>query len=467
MVLDDSTIAVNWSLSRQLGIYRIKGLGTVNEWSVKGLFKKTESELLTEEVLAGKKIFHNATDLRMGTDGYMSCATCHLEGGSDRRVWDFTDRGEGFRRTLSLKARSGMQHGPLHWSANFDEVQDFEHDIRGPQNGLGFLTVSEEEFKNQESPLGPKKSGRNPGLDALAAYLVSLDSVSPSPYRNPDGSFTKAAIRGQKVFLRDDVGCVKCHTPPTFTDSKMPKPNETFSFPSVPGNATHHLTPQEFLVHDVGTITPKSGTRLNAELNGLDTPTLLGLWNGGPYLHDGSASNLRSVINEKNPNDQHGKTSHLSENEKDDLIAYLLQIDGNGEHAAIPNVNLKTHHTQSLLEPPPYSRELAAYVIPFKNETYAVQCQGANSLQDTVLKTNRVTYCEFQSRSVFPLRDICLFSCTMLPNHILVLACSLKIFCLKPKSMSTGSANIGGVPPSLTAFTLEAIMLLYSFRMFM
>ena len=33
--------------------------------------------------------------------------------------------------------------------------------------------------------------------------------------------------------------------------------------------------------------------RLGGPLDGLDTPTLLGLWNSGPYPHDGSADELK------------------------------------------------------------------------------------------------------------------------------------------------------------------------------
>ena len=35
------------------------------------------------------------------------------------------------RNTITLHGRAGIAHGNVHWSANFDEIQDFEHDIRG------------------------------------------------------------------------------------------------------------------------------------------------------------------------------------------------------------------------------------------------------------------------------------------------------------------------------------------------
>jgi hypothetical protein len=37
--------------------------------------------------------------------GYLSCASCHLDGEGDNLVWDFTQRGEGLRNTIPLRSR--------------------------------------------------------------------------------------------------------------------------------------------------------------------------------------------------------------------------------------------------------------------------------------------------------------------------------------------------------------------------
>src|SRR5262245_21318825 len=80
-------------------------------------------------------------------------------------------------------------------------------------------------------------------------------------------------------------------------------------------------------LHDVGTITEDSGTRAGEPLFGIDTPTLLGVWETAPYLHDGSAPTLRDVLTSKNPDDLHGFVSALSPEELDELVAYVEQID--------------------------------------------------------------------------------------------------------------------------------------------
>jgi cytochrome c peroxidase len=56
----------------------------------------------------------------------------------------------------------------------------------------------------------------------------------------------------------------------------------------------------------------------------LDVPSLLHLWDTAPYLHDGRARTLHDVFTVHNPQDRHGKTSHLTAQQLDDLVAFLL-----------------------------------------------------------------------------------------------------------------------------------------------
>lgn len=229
-------------------------------------------EILSPAVLRGKQIFYNASDPRMSAEGYISCATCHVDGGDDGRVWDFTGRGEGLRNTTTLRGRAGTGHGNVHWSANFDEIQDFENDIRNNFGGSGFL--SDADFAATSHPLGPPKAGLSADLDALAAYVTSLgaQTVPRSPHRSADGSPTAAALAGQAHFTA--LGCPACHPAPDFTDSTLGAAN----------------------LHDVGTIRTTSGGRLGEPLLGIDTPSLLGAWAGAPYFHDGSAADINDVF---------------------------------------------------------------------------------------------------------------------------------------------------------------------------
>jgi DNA-binding beta-propeller fold protein YncE len=264
------------------------------------------AEPLSPSIANGKRHFYSSKAPVHSKDNYISCASCHADGGGhDGRTWDFTHKGEGLRNTMDLRGRSGTADGPLHWSGNFDEVQDFEIDIVNAFGGTGLAADG-----NPPNPaLGLKNSGRSVNLDDLAAYVTSLSNAPPSPFRLPDRTLSPAARRGKALFLRSDLACTQCHIPPAFTDS--------------------FLTPDvaNFIFHDVGTLQPSSGQRLGSPLSGIDTPSLLGLWASAPYLHDGSAATLSDLFTSRNADDTHGRTSSLSSDEVDDLISYLSSLD--------------------------------------------------------------------------------------------------------------------------------------------
>jgi cytochrome c peroxidase len=54
-----------------------------------------------------------------------------------------------------------------------------------------------------------------------------------------------------------------------------------------------------------------------------NTPSLIGVGATGPYFHDGSAKTLREVVTVGNPGDRMGRTSQLSSDQVDALVAYL------------------------------------------------------------------------------------------------------------------------------------------------
>jgi DNA-binding beta-propeller fold protein YncE/mono/diheme cytochrome c family protein len=286
------------------------------------------AESLPTNVLHGKEIFYDATSTRLNEEGYMSCASCHLDGSHDGRVWDLTGFGEGLRNTIDLRGRAGTAHGRLHWSANFDEVQDFEGQIRALGSGSGLMNNSSFTNGTRSHPLGLAKHGISADLDALADYVASLNKVPSSPYRNPDGTLTSDAVAGRQLF--NQLNCFACHGGEHFTDS----PQGGF--------------------HSVGTLKASSGQRLGGALIGLDTPTLRGLWTTAPYLHDGSAPTLLNVLTTANPTNAHGATSALSSNQLAQLVAYLNQIDDT-EPPALPAAGIGL---------PSFTNYLASYSLP-------------------------------------------------------------------------------------------------------
>lgn len=128
--------------------------------------------------------------------------------------------------------------------------------------------------------------------DAIDAYLKTLKPV-PSPHL-VNGKLSLAAQRGERLFRSEETRCAECHPPPLFTDLKP---------------------------YGVGTRAPLDGAA-----DTFDTPTLIELWRTAPYLHDGSLATLRDLLTLANPNDRHGKTSHLSADQIRDLCEYLLSL---------------------------------------------------------------------------------------------------------------------------------------------
>jgi cytochrome c peroxidase len=267
---DGLRLFVHNFMDRTVGVHSLEALLRRGESSAAqvGWMSTVGTEKLSATVLKGKQLFYDARDPRLARDAYMSCASCHNDGGHDGRTWDLTGQGEGLRNTISLRGRAGAQ-GRLHWSGNFDEVQDFEGQIRSLAQGTGLMTDAQFNTGTRAQPLGDRKSGVSADLDALAAYVSSLTTFDASPWRTSAGQLTTAASAGRSVFA---AHCVSCHGGNDFTDSAAG------------------------VLRNVGTLKPSSGKRLNATLTGLDTPTLRDVWATAPYLHDGSAATVDDAV---------------------------------------------------------------------------------------------------------------------------------------------------------------------------
>ena len=234
------------------------------------------------DVLLGKKLFYTAHP-PMTQRRWISCSSCHPDGDADGRTWQ---QPEGLRNTQPLFGLKETH--PIHWSADRDEVHDFEHTIRSAlMGGRGLIRG------DVNASLDQPNTGLSKELDALAAYTNS-HKFELSPYST--SGLSESAKRGRELFMSKEVGCAKCHSGDYYTDRKM---------------------------HDVGTgrddPTEKMGTKF-------DTPTLLGVYRSAPYLHHGKAATLTEMLTTSNPNDEHGKTSHLDESQIADLVEYLKAL---------------------------------------------------------------------------------------------------------------------------------------------
>lgn len=243
---------------------------------------------LGEEILLGKRLFYTALQ-PMTSRLWISCASCHPDGQSDGKTWH---NPEGLRNTQSL-AGMAWTH-PIHWSADRDEVQDFEHTIRGPlMQGKGLV-------RGKINPaLDAPNKGLSRALDAMSAYSNTHEFIL-SPYAKK--GLNPAAVRGRKLFFSKQTQCANCHSGPFLTDS---------------------VPTQKFIRHNVGTAVDNPGEKMGPEY---DTPTLLGIYRTAPYLHHGKAQTLEEVLTVYNHDDKHGITSQLSKQEIADLAEFLKAL---------------------------------------------------------------------------------------------------------------------------------------------
>lgn len=262
----------------------------------------------TPEWVRGKVLFNTALP-PLTSQRWIACSSCHPDGHSDGRVWH---NPEGLRKTPPMM---GLAHThPLHWSADRDEVQDFEYTIRGRlMQGAGLLRgpiKPKQGFRPTE--LDEPLSGRSPDLDAMAIYSNAFE-FTLSPHIPAPGKLSPAAQRGKAIFFDATVGCASCHSGPYYSDSSLQKP---------------------YKLHDVGTGQDDPKEKIGPKY---DTPTLLGVYRSAPYLHHGKAKTLRDVLTTCNKEDKHGKTSHLKPAEIDDLVAFLKSLPYEKPPAETPN----------------------------------------------------------------------------------------------------------------------------------
>lgn len=249
---------------------------------------KVSENPLGEEKLLGKILFYSALQPMVGRR-WISCSSCHPDGDSDGRTWQ---NPEGLRNTTALYAMAWTH--PLHWSADRDETQDFEHTIRGQlMQGQGLVRG-----RVHESLDKPNK-GLSKALDALAVY----SNGHPVPYSpHSKSGLSDSAKRGKELFFSAETRCATCHSGPYYSDSTPVKP---------------------YKLHDVGTGDSDKTEKMGPKY---DTPTLLSVYRTAPYLHHGEAKTLEDVLRKCNPDDKHGKTSHLGDSQIADLVEFLKAL---------------------------------------------------------------------------------------------------------------------------------------------
>ena len=210
----------------------------------------------------GESLFNDATHT---FQSWQSCSTCHHEARADGLNWDLSNDGIGnTKNTKSLLFSDRTP--PLTMTGILDSL-----DACVPFELRTVLFT----FLPQEDRA------------AMISYLSSMKPL-PSPHLEK-GKPGTSAQRGEEVFKK--AKCVNCHKGEYFTSMET---------------------------KNVGTYTAGDQHR------SFDVPSLREVWRTAPYLHHGRAVSVRDVITKFNPDDRHGHTSELTEQEITDLMNYIL-----------------------------------------------------------------------------------------------------------------------------------------------
>lgn len=220
-----------------------------------------------DDVRHGEMLFNDA---RVCFQGWLTCSTCHPDGRTDGLAWDLLNDGIGNPKNAKSLLLSGQTPPVMSLGVRASMVVAVESGFKYIQ----FHQPREEEIRT------------------VSAYL---DAMKParSPFVSKTGELSEAARRGKELFFSREVGCAKCHPEPLYTDLAM---------------------------YDVGTRGKYD------RHDSYDTPILAEMFRSAPYLHDGSAVTMREALRDRNMDDRHGRTSHLSEQQLDDLCEYVLSL---------------------------------------------------------------------------------------------------------------------------------------------
>ncbi len=268
----------------------------------------------------GRRLFF---DPGASASGTTSCATCHR---ADRAWSDAQARAVGDNGQLlpfkspTLLNVAGLDR--LGWTGRFADtpsVSLFAMNSTATMNMpvsnlIDYLGGRPDYVDDFKHAFGDGVTRDNVGT-ALARYVNSITSAPTSFDRWVEGDETAIDVpakRGFAVFAGKG-GCTQCHGGWTFTDGSF---------------------------HDIGTsdAEPGRGTYFPTSLklqHAFKTPSLRGVAERAPYMHDGSRADLDAVIALY---DQGGidrpsraepiKPLHLSPGEKADLKSFLLTLSG-------------------------------------------------------------------------------------------------------------------------------------------
>ena len=219
-------------------------------------------------------------DATLCFQNWQSCASCHPDARTDGHNWDLLNDGHGNPKKTKSLLFSHLTP-PSMWQA----VRDNPH-IGGWDTQTMGLQCVRTGFMHILFTEPDEEISRD-----IDAYIQTLRPV-PSPHL-VEGTLSEKALRGKLLFEDRQVGCIKCHPAPLFTDKRL-----------------HNVKSRAF----------------NDRTDYFDTPTLREVWRNAPYLHDGRYVNMHEVFKHGLHGNSAGNVAGLTGEQIDDLVEYVLSL---------------------------------------------------------------------------------------------------------------------------------------------
>ena len=215
----------------------------------------------------GEALFYDA---QRSHHQWFSCNACHVEGHTCGLTFDTLNDDSYGNPKLTPTLRNVSHTGPWTW--------------HGWQTDLGAAI----EKSMTQTMFGPKPTAEE--SRALLAFLETL-THPPNPHREHGGSLSAAAVGGQRIF-EGKARCARCHQGENYTSEH---------------NYDVKLEPD------------------GSPYGRWNPPSLRGVFDRGPFLHDGRAKTLDDLLRIHHTSEMLGGQA-LTPAERADLIEFLKAL---------------------------------------------------------------------------------------------------------------------------------------------
>jgi cytochrome c peroxidase len=294
------------------------------DWPQDNPYSKSKAEL-------GKLLFF---DTRLSPDSTVACASCHSP---QHAFAETTSVSTGFHGQQGLRNAPALINAAFSMDFFWDgRAGTLEEQIKGPVSNPIEMAGSPSAVAGHiqaipgyrgyfQNAFGTPEINWTRITRSIATFERTLVSGN-SPYdryqAGDKSALNEAQVRGSHVFR--DARCTVCHAAPYFTSG-------TFANLGVGSNKPHPDTGR-FAV-----------TRDNHDWGTFKTPTLRDIALTAPYMHDGSVRTLEEVVDLYDrggiPNrnlDNRIRPLHLNVEQKQDLVAFLHALSGQGAQVTPP-----------------------------------------------------------------------------------------------------------------------------------